>query len=145
MPSPETFDTPALIAHILDRFHEGHRRDLAMLRPQARAASAALADHLDAMAAALEHHMFKEEARLFPMMEQGGHGLLPLLIDDIEAEHRSHEEAVARLRALMEVPMPDALRRGLERFVDDLAEHVRLEDAVLFRHFPRDAGVRPLA
>ncbi|GAB4040005.1 MAG: hypothetical protein Fur0014_10160 [Rubrivivax sp.] len=82
--------------------------------------------------------MFKEEARLFPMMAQGGHGLLALLVDDIEAEHRTHEAAIAALGlALRLLPEDAPLRRHTEAFLAELQAHVRIEDEVLFRRFPR--------
>jgi regulator of cell morphogenesis and NO signaling len=93
----------ALIAHIVERFHETHRRDLRMIATLARElgpSGADLAEHLASMAAALELHMFKEEMRLFPMMEQGGGPMIGLLIDDLERDHRAHEQAVSQLEAL---------------------------------------------
>jgi iron-sulfur cluster repair protein YtfE (RIC family) len=53
MTDPATLDTDALVAHILSRFHEAHRRDLPLLQARARAAVAggapsALAERLDA-------------------------------------------------------------------------------------------------
>lgn len=143
MSPPDPRDTATLIAHILERFHEGHRRDLPVLLAQAREAAPPLAAHLESIANALEHHMFKEEARLFPMMEQGGHSLLGLLIDDLEAEHRVHEDALAMLIALMDECAPESLRQPLQHFVDELRAHVQIEDEVLFRRFPRDAALRP--
>lgn len=136
----------ALIETLEQRFHEGHRRDLPRLVAQARPVSAALADHLQAMARALELHMFKEEARLFPTLLQGGHSLAGLLMDDLRREHRAHEEAVGTLLALMaREPLPDALCAALQHFVAELAEHVRLEDERLFPLFPRDPSARPIA
>ena len=145
MTDPATLDAEALIEHILTRFHEAHRRDLPPLQAQARAAVArgappALAEHLDAMAVALEQHQFKEEMRLFPMMEQGGNTLMGHLIDDLEAEHRLHEGAMAALHEVL-AGWPDdgadaqALRAGLGRLFADLAAHVQLEDEVLFPRF----------
>jgi regulator of cell morphogenesis and NO signaling len=147
--------TPALIARIVERFHEAHRRDLPALAALTRELGepgAALAAHLGSMADALELHMFKEEMRLFPMMEQGGGRLIGHLIDDLVPEHRAHEDCIARLEALVSaLPAPpgrdgtvDALRAGAARLVADLVEHVRLEDEVLFRRFdafPRTAGL----
>lgn len=144
MPAPETLDTAALIAHVLDRFHEGHRRDLPPLIAQARALAPRVADHLSAMARALELHMFKEEARLFPMMEQGGHALIGLLVDDLDAEHRAHEVAIDALLALVWEPAAESLREPVQRFVNELQAHVRIEDDVLFRRFPRDRALRPI-
>lgn len=143
MPDSDPRDTATLIAHILERFHEGHRRDLPVLVAQARETDPRLAEHLVSMAAALEHHMFKEEARLFPMMEQGGHSLLGLLIDDIDAEHRAHEVALGTLIRLMDECAPEPLRQPLQHFIDELVAHVQIEDEVLFRRFPRDAALRP--
>jgi regulator of cell morphogenesis and NO signaling len=148
---PAAHDTPAvdvhaLIAHIVERFHETHRRELPRLVELARglgATGAPLADHLDAMAQALEQHMFKEEMRLFPMMEQGGSALIGHLIDDLAREHRAHDEAIARLEALraaLRVPAQhastaDALRAGVDALVVDLREHMRVEDDALFPPF----------
>lgn len=138
-------DTEALIEHILERFHEAHRRDLPQLQLQAQAAVAAgaplaLGQALDAMAQALDQHQFKEEMRLFPMMAQGGNSLIGHLLDDLEAEHRQHEQAMATLHDLLQAwpeqsPEAQALRQGLSRLFADLAEHVRIEDGLLFPRF----------
>lgn len=137
--------TEALIEHILERFHEGHRRDLPPLQGQAQAAVAAgappaLGQALDAMAQALEQHQFKEEMRLFPMMQQGGNSLIGHLLDDLEAEHRQHEQAMAALHHQLQAwpdtgPEAQALRQGLARLFAELAEHVRVEDDLLFPRF----------
>lgn len=144
MQQPDSRDTATLIADIVERFHEGHRRALPALIAQARASSPPLAAALESLAAALEAHMFKEEMRLFPMMEQGGHSLVGLLIDDIEAEHRAHEHALAALAGPMQADLPDALRAGLDHFIGELQAHVRAEDEVLFPRFPRNAAARAL-
>jgi regulator of cell morphogenesis and NO signaling len=138
----------ALIAHVLERFHETHRRELPTLLQWARelqalGAAPDTALHLQAMAAALESHMFKEEMRLFPMMEQGGSSLIGHLIDDMEAEHRAHEAAIARLRSLLAgLAAPAgaqaqraALQAAGDKLIDDLTEHIRVEDEVLFAMF----------
>lgn len=143
MPAPDTTATADLVAHILERFHEGHRRDLPPLQALARQAAPDLADHLDAMAEALEWHMFKEEARLFPMMEQGGHAMVGQLIDDLDAEHRAHETALATLEQHMAASaLPEALQQGLRHFIAELQAHVQIEDEVLFPRFPWRPDVR---
>lgn len=133
-----------LIAYILVRFHETHRAEVPELVAQARALAAAgvlpeLADHLELMGEALEEHLFKEEMRLFPMMEQGGGTLIDLLLDDLEREHRAHEVAIERLQELLaQLPAtPDAerLAAGCRKFVDDLVQHVAAEDGDLFLRF----------
>ena len=137
-----------LIDHILTRFHETHRRELpgivALARElEGKGATPTLADDLDVMAKALEMHMFKEEMRLFPMMEQGGNTLIVHLIDDMQAEHLDHADVVAELEHRMADLMapagtePDvaALRAAVAKLFDDLAQHVQLEETVLFPMF----------
>ncbi|OGA99313.1 MAG: hypothetical protein A3E25_07005 [Burkholderiales bacterium RIFCSPHIGHO2_12_FULL_69_20] len=137
-----------LIDHILTRFHETHRCELPSIAQlarglEARGARPALADHLDLMADALEMHMFKEEMRLFPMMEQGGNTLITQLIDDMQAEHLAHAEVVAELTRRMAAlvapagtePQVAALRAALDKLFDDLAQHMKLEDEQLFPMF----------
>ncbi|MGC4076686.1 MAG: hemerythrin domain-containing protein [Rubrivivax sp.] len=133
-----------LIAYILVRFHETHRAEVPDLVAQARALAAAgvlpeLADHLELMGEALEEHMFKEEMRLFPMMEQGGGTLIDLLLDDLEREHRAHEVSIERLQELLAqlpaTPEAEALAAGCRKFVDDLLQHVAAEDGDLFLRF----------
>lgn len=139
-------DVPALIAHIVERFHETHRRELRVLAALARELGGPAIDvveHLASMATALEVHMFKEEMRLFPMMEQGGGTMIGLLIDDLERDHRDHECAVSRLEVLALALPPlggheaaaDSLRGGVAKLVADLRTHMRVEDEVLFPRF----------
>ena len=103
--SPETTrQVSALIDRIQTRFHEGHRRALPELLAmaatvEARGIDDGLADELRAIGNALEQHMFKEEMRLFPMMEQGGNTLIGLLIEDLHREHVAHENAMNDSRA----------------------------------------------
>ena len=128
-----------LIDHILTRFHETHRRELpgivALARElEGKGATPTLADDLDVMAKALEMHMFKEEMRLFPMMEQGGNTLIVHLIDDMQAEHLDHADVVAELEHRMAdlvapagtEPDVAALRAAVAKLFDDLAQHVQL-------------------
>ncbi len=138
----------ALIEHIQTRYHEGHRRVIPELLVLAAAAEAcgiddALVDELAAFGDALERHMFKEEMRLFPMMEQGGNTLIVHLIDDMQAEHLDHAEVVAELEHRMAdlvapagtEPDVAALRAAVAKLFDDLAQHVQLEETVLFPMF----------
>ncbi|WP_180126693.1 hemerythrin domain-containing protein [Rhodoferax sp. BLA1] len=148
MPPQPDSSSAALIKHILSEFHEGHRRDLPALINLARqlpatGAAPSFADELQALMLDLEAHMFKEEMRLFPMMEQGGNTLIGLLIGDMEQEHARHSQhtpqMTARLAAL-QVP-PDhqatlnALRTGWQAFLAELAQHVAAEDNGLFLMF----------
>lgn len=154
MSSSKRHDAAKLIAYVLDRFHETHRRELPEILRLARALQATgappdLADHFAALGEALESHMFKEEMRLFPMMEQGGSSLIGHLIDDMHAEHLAHQEKMARSEALLSgLPAKlkaetefAALRSAVDKLFGDLAEHIRVEDDLLFPMFvpPRSA------
>ncbi len=54
----------------------------------------ALADDLDAMAKALEMHMFTVKMRPFPMMEQGGDTLVTHPIDDLRQHAQLEDETL---------------------------------------------------
>ena len=136
-----------LVEHVLERFHEAHRRDLPRIVALARdveagAGPAGFAAPFAALAEALEMHMFKEEMRLFPMMEQGGNSLIVRLMDDMQAEHGLHGDEIAHIEALLQaVPAAGAgsalasLRTAWTGFLADLAEHTQLEDERLFPMF----------
>jgi regulator of cell morphogenesis and NO signaling len=152
--SPETSQqVGALIDRIQTRFHEGHRQALPELlamaaKVEARGIDDSLVDALHVIGDALEQHMFKEEMRLFPMMEQGGNTLIGLLIEDLHREHVAHEKAMndlrARLGTLPEVHGTDqALQqfmRGLNDLASELALHIRAEDEELFPLFAPPAS-----
>lgn len=152
--SPETTrHVDALIDRIQTRFHEGHRRALPELLAmaatvEARGIDDGLADELRAIGNALEQHMFKEEMRLFPMMEQGGNTLIGRLIEDLHREHVAHEHAMdalrAHLRTLTEAHGTDLALQQLIRALDDLARelalHIRAEDEELFPQFATPAS-----
>lgn len=140
----------ALIAHILTRYHEVHRRELPELirlaeRVEARhrehpQVPAGLARLLAEVADELELHMQKEEQVLFPLMQRGGHPMLAHPIAQMRAEHDEHGERLRRIEALSHdaVPPADAcptwraLYAGLEKLGDDLMAHIHLENNVLF-------------
>jgi regulator of cell morphogenesis and NO signaling len=145
MSSDRTQRASALIEHILTRFHEGHRRALPPLlalagRVEAQGLAPDLANALRAIGEALEQHMFKEEMRLFPMMEQGGNTLIGRLIEDLHREHVDHEAAMDDLRARLHrlaaacsaEPSIQALVEGVDALAAELAAHIRAEDTELF-------------
>lgn len=139
-----------LTAHIVARFHEAHRSQLPVLlemaekveRVHAEKASVpqGLTRFLEAWIPELEQHMAKEEAVLFPMIENG-HGLQAgPPIQTMEQEHADHGQNLQRLRQLAHDFEPPeeacttwrALYAGLESFERELMEHVHLENHVLF-------------
>ncbi|EEW26916.1 iron-sulfur cluster repair di-iron protein [Rhodobacter ferrooxidans] len=150
-------DTPALIDHILSRYHQTHRAELEWLIPLAEKVEAVHGDHqaapLGVMAALialereLDSHMMKEEQVLFPMMQAGGH---PMIAHPIAAMRHEHDTTNDLLRDVLRVThnldLPDgacrswtALYTGLRKFADDLTRHIALENQVLFPRFAAQA------
>lgn len=147
--------TDALIAHILERFHERHREQFPeLIRLASRVEQVhgnkpgcplGLAEHLWGMQQELESHMLKEEQILFPMLQRGmpvpqDHGPIAVM----RYEHDQHGAALARLAALTDDITPPAnacntwraLYRGLEELRDDLMQHIHLENNILFLQGP---------
>lgn len=142
-----------LIEHILERYHETHRREFPQAIELARTVERVhagdpdcprgLADHLAVMADDLEGHQLKEENILFPTMLAGSCGVLRFPISRMMAEHDDVYEQLARLAALTRhfTPPEDAcktwraLSQACRKLDRDLREHMRLENDVLFPHF----------
>ncbi len=87
--------------------------------------------------------MAKEETILFPMLRRGGN---PFVVHPIGVMRSEHEEHAARLAELMVLthdatPPEDActtwqhLCADIKQFADDLQQHMRLENEVLFPLF----------
>lgn len=152
-PAPETLATDRLIEHILARYHEVHRRELPEAIRLARKVEAVhgadqavpkgLADHLSLIAADLEDHQQKEEQVLFPMMRMGGAPMIRFPIGRMMAEH---EEVDGQLAQLWELAggfvAPEGacgswreLYRLCGKIHDDLIEHMRIENEILFPRF----------
>jgi regulator of cell morphogenesis and NO signaling len=144
-----------LIDHILTRYHDTHRAELPELirlaeRVEARHADNPLAPRgihaaLLEAAGALDEHMQKEEQILFPLMRSGGHPMLHAPIGRMRYEHDEHGERLGALEHIthhFELP-PEAcsswraLYAGVQKLIDDVHEHIHLENNVLF---PRYAG-----
>ena len=140
-----------LIEHILDRFHDGLRRDMPPLIAAARkvervhadkpAVPAGLADELETFWAEMQSHMMKEENVLFPMLARGSRGpQVHMPVRVMEEEHDAHGEHLERIRALaynFEIPSHacatwSALYRGLAHIEAELMQHIHLENNVLF-------------
>lgn len=151
-------DTAGLIAHILSRYHEVHRRELPELIALARKvekthaghakAPRGLADLLERMAIELQLHMMKEEVMLFPAMTQVSPAMLTAPISCMRHDHDDHGAHLRRLEEItdrFEVPGGacrswQALYAGTAKLADDLMQHIHLENNILF---PRFAGGRP--
>ncbi|HZP43757.1 MAG TPA: iron-sulfur cluster repair protein YtfE [Candidatus Binatia bacterium] len=146
---------PALVAHVLERYHARLREEMPRLVALAAKVEAVhaekptcphgLADHLRAMEQAIEMHLEKEERVLFPLIAAGRGALAAMPIRCMVYEHESHGAALARVRGITAdlTPPPEAcatwraLYLGLGALERDLHEHIHLENHVLF---PRALG-----
>lgn len=146
-------DAAALTRHIEARFHTRHRAQLPELAALAErvedvhfgdeAVPEGLSALLRRMIGALEVHMKKEELILFPAIRRGGGPGIEAPIAVMRVDHDDHDREVAEIRRLTgNLALPDgacrtwtALYAGLGEFLDDLAEHIRLENEVLFPPF----------
>ena len=142
-----------LIEHILNRYHATHRAELPeLVRLAARveerhadkpAVPRGLHAALLELSGALEDHMQKEEQILFPLMRAGGHPMIAAPIGRMRFEHDEHGERLANLERLAHgFELPDeacptwrALYAGLRKLIEDVHEHVHLENNVLFARF----------
>lgn len=150
-PIPESVED--LIAYILERYHQVHRRELPELcdlairveqvHAEHPAVPAGLSDLLARMQAALESHMQKEEQVLFPLMLAGGNPMIVHPIGMMRHEHDEHGEGLRALAALTgDMTVPDgacnswrALYAGLAKLAADLTDHMHVENNILFPRF----------
>lgn len=139
-----------LVAHIVKRFHERHRVQLPELIRLSRKVEhlheldpdcpIGLTEMLEGLQQALESHMLKEEQVLFPMLAQGMGTLARGPVAVMRFEHEEQDEAINDIRRLThELSLPAgacnswrALYGGLKTFMEDLAQHIHLENDVLF-------------
>lgn len=151
-------DPAALTRHIEARFHARHREQLPQLAAMAErvedvhfgdeAVPEGLSALLRQMIGALEVHMKKEELILFPAIRRGGGPGIATPIAVMRADHDDHDREVAEIRRLTgNLALPEGACRtwttlyaGLGAFLDDLAEHIRLENDVLFPPFEAGAA-----
>jgi regulator of cell morphogenesis and NO signaling len=145
--------TGELITYIIERFHNGYRRDMPGLVVLARKveslhgdhpeAPKGLADFLEEVAESLDEHMQKEEQILFSMLKGGGHPTVSRLIAMMRLEHDDHASNLDNILALTNgLKAPEgacgswrALYEGLGKLQAELKEQIRIEDEVLFPRF----------
>ncbi len=149
----DTLAVPALVDHILTRYHAVHREQLPELIRLARKVEnvhgeradcpRGLADHLAEWAQELESHMRKEEDVLFPMLVRGAGAMAGAPITVMRMEHDEHGASLRRVAELTNdiTPPPAActtwraLYTGLRGFRDDLMQHIHTENNILFERF----------
>jgi regulator of cell morphogenesis and NO signaling len=143
-------ELPAVIEHILQRYHEPLRRELPVLIASARAVEAdnqaqpscphGLATHLEQVQLSVESHLQKEERILFPLILGGRGANAHIPIKVMMDEHGDHLANLKRTIALTQgFALPsDAsqawrdLYAALRRLEQDLCDHIALENEILF-------------
>jgi regulator of cell morphogenesis and NO signaling len=139
-----------LIDFIVERYHEGLRRDLPEILQLAEDVDRAHAGHASrpvglpdlvrTLQAELTDHMLKEERILFPLIKRGDGAEAGGPIHVMEAEHEDAGAMLARMRSLTSdlqapadaCPTWQALYQELDRLEQELMEHIHLENNVLF-------------
>lgn len=154
-------ETPALIDHIIERYHQTHRREMPDLVALARKvekvhgtdpnAPHGLADALQDMIGEMEIHMKKEELLLFPALARGRSrtvsGPVGEPIAAMRHDHDGQEAALTRIAAIthgFRLPSDackswQRLYAGTRKLVDDVEEHIYLENEILFPRFEGEA------
>lgn len=138
----------ATVEHVLQRYHQTHRQQLASILPLAEKVTRVHADtfnqevlpHLKAIEAELEDHMMKEERVLFPMIQQGMGRNASMPVRIMMMEHEDHSAALDKLLQLtnhLQTPADacgswQRLYAELREFVQDLRDHIELENTILF-------------
>jgi len=151
-------DAAELMRYIETRYHARHREQLPPLADMAEKVEnvhfgdddvpEGLSAILRRMIGEMEVHMKKEELILFPAIRKGGGPGIGNPIAVMRADHDNHATEVTEIRRLTaNLTLPQgacgtwaALYAGLEEFVTDLEEHMRLENDVLFPRFEQRAA-----
>lgn len=146
-------DPAALTRYIEARYHARHREQLPTLAALSEKvervhgsderAPTGLAEVLRRMIGDMEVHMKKEELILFPAIRAGGGPGIENPIAVMRADHDEHAVELAEIRRITGGPrLPEGacgswtrLYGQLEEFMEDLKEHIRLENDVLFPQF----------
>ncbi|WP_114192081.1 iron-sulfur cluster repair protein YtfE [Edaphovirga cremea] len=139
-----------IIDYIIPRFHERHREQLPELILMAEKVERVhhdkplcprgLAAQLTLIHQDLANHMMKEEQILFPMIQQGmgAHAAGPISV--MEHEHDDAGDQLEIVKTLTQNVTPPegacttwrALYTGINEFINDLMEHIHLENNLLF-------------
>ncbi|WP_312803213.1 iron-sulfur cluster repair protein YtfE [Atlantibacter hermannii] len=139
-----------IIDHIIVRYHDRHREQLPELIYQATKVERVHADkpnvpkgltkYLTMLHEELSSHMMKEEQILFPMIKQGmgSHATGPITV--MESEHDEAGELLEVIKHTTNNVMtpPEActtwkaMYNGINELIDDLMNHISLENNVLF-------------
>lgn len=139
-----------IIDYLIVRYHDRHREQLPELILQASKVERVHADkpsvpkgltkYLTMLHDELSNHMLKEEQILFPLIKQGmgHHASGPISV--MESEHDDAGELLDVIKHITQnvSPPPEActtwrtLYNGINETIDDLMNHITLENNVLF-------------
>ena len=124
-----------IIDHIIVRYHDRHREQLPeLILPKG------LTKYLTMLHEELSSHMMKEEQILFPMIKQGMGSQAMGPISVMESEHDEAGELLEVIKHTTNnvTPPPEActtwkaMYNGINELIDDLMDHISLENNVLF-------------
>ncbi|EHZ6873868.1 iron-sulfur cluster repair protein YtfE [Providencia rettgeri] len=139
-----------IIDFIIVRYHDRHREQLPELILQAQkvervhinkpSVPKGLSKYLEALLEELASHMMKEERVLFPMIKNG---MGRNAAGPISVMEQEHDDASDILEAIKDItnnvtPPPEActtwrvLYNGINELIDDLMNHINLENNLLF-------------
>lgn len=139
-----------IIDHILVRYHDRHREQLPELILQATKVERVHADkpnvpkglakYLTMLHQELSSHMMKEEQILFPLIKQGMGSRATGPISVMESEHDEAGELLEVIKHTTNNVTPPAeacttwkaMYNGINELIDDLMNHISLENNVLF-------------
>ncbi|WP_159952297.1 DUF542 domain-containing protein [Rhizobium sp. 18065] len=146
-------NTVDLIECLLTRYHAVHRSELEWLIPLAQKVERVHGGHTEApiglaillqrIQGDLEEHMRKEELVLFPMMTRSDTVSIVHMVAQMQREHAVEALYVVNLEHLTNGFAPpvgacnswNVLYAGLKKFVEDLVQHMHLENEVLFPRY----------
>ncbi len=147
-----------LIDHIVDHYHASHRHTIPELIALSRKVEAVhrenprvpagLAAVLVEMDREMMEHMAKEEETMFPAMRRRAEGDLTAEIGELRHEHDHQGELLHKIEHLTDnFVLPEgacrswqALYVGTAQLVDDVMQHIHLENNVLFPRFAAAEG-----
>lgn len=145
-----TVPLPEIIDHIILRYHDRHREQLPELILQAAkvervhasktSVPQGLTKYLTMLHDELTSHMMKEERILFPMIKQGSGNQAGGPISVMESEHDEAGELLEVIKHITNNVTPPeeacttwrAMYNGINELIDDLMNHISLENNVLF-------------
>ncbi|SPZ22412.1 Regulator of cell morphogenesis and NO signaling [Providencia rettgeri] len=139
-----------IIDFIIVRYHDRHREQLPELILQAQkvervhvnkpSVPKGLSKYLEALLEELTSHMMKEERVLFPMIKNGMGRNAAGPISVMEQEHDDASDILEAIKGITNnvTPPPEActtwrvLYNGINELIDDLMNHINLENNLLF-------------